>query len=339
MGSIDKSAATSLQAIKSSLERRGPDSVFVRAALKAYGRLHGFKVRFTEDRISIKHGERDMILSSTYYVQVPIMMECYNLFFDTVASVDADHGEVLDFSRPGVHKYKRSGIAFHFPSVPEDDAIQAYTHWYVPRLGDVVWDVGAHAGATTYFFSRFVGPEGRVYAFEPDDRNYEYLLRNIAMHQMTNVVPVKKALADHTGTTTFHMDGTMNAGIAEYLVYKETGRDHVVPTIDVADACEEFGSVPAFIKMDIEGAEVAVVRGAESFLKRHPIHFAIETYHRLNYEYTYKTLERLFPAIGYEVMSSNQWGQMFTWARPKVEAIRLERTESDHSEEQNQFAT
>ena len=115
----------------------------------------------------------------------------------------------------------------------------------------------------------------------------------------------------------FQVDGTMCAGIREYLVYSGEGETRTLPTLSLADACDKLGQVPRYIKMDIEGAELAVICGAKEFLEKHPIHFAIETYHRVGGEYTYKALERFFPTIGYEVESSATFGQMFTWARPK----------------------
>jgi FkbM family methyltransferase len=304
-----------MQTIKQHLVRRGPDSALVQGSLKAHGRLKGFKVRFSDDRIFLQKLNRDMILSKSYYVQVPVMMECYDLFFDTIDGIESQGRIVLDFSGPGLHRYKKSNVAFHFPSVPEDDVMDAYTHWYLPRPGDVVWDAGAHAGASSYFLAQLVGPSGKVYAFEPDDDNFEYLLRNLEMHHLTNVVPVRKALCDKTGSATFCMDGTMNSGIGDYLTYSGAGRVKTVPTLSIADACSELGAVPAYIKMDIEGAELVSIRAAAEFLKSHPIQFAIET-HLVGKEYTDKPLEQLFPTFNYEVSSSNWKGQVFTWARP-----------------------
>ena len=65
---------------------------------------------------------------------------------------------ILDFSKPSLHRYRKSGTAFYFPSVPEDDVMDAYTHGYMPQPGDVVWDAGAHAGASAYFLAQMVGP-------------------------------------------------------------------------------------------------------------------------------------------------------------------------------------
>jgi FkbM family methyltransferase len=283
-------------------------------ALGAHALARGFRVSFSEGRIHITRGDREMILSNDQFIQVPIMEECFELFFRTIRATAKDRRQLLDFSAPGVHQYIRSGASFHFPSAPEDDVMDAYTSSYLPKAGDVVWDAGAHAGATSYFFAEMVGPSGLVYAFEPDDRNYEYLIRNIELHGLTNVIPIRKAIAGATGHATFNMDGTMAAGINDFLAYPNTGRLVEVETITIAEACEESGRTPAYIKMDIEGAEVAAVEGSAEFLKANAIHFAIESYHRINDRYTYILLEEIFPKLGYAVKSSASYGQMFTWA-------------------------
>jgi len=303
------------QAIKNFVIRQGPGSLAVRVALSAHARANGFRMRFRPGCISFRRAGREMILGSAQYVQVPNMMEAFDLFFATIYPKSVEGMETLDFSRPGTHRYRKSGAEFCFPSVPEDDVIEAYTCEYMPIPGDVVWDAGAHAGASSFDLSRAVGPSGKVFAFEPDDSNYEYLLKNIAMHGLANVVPVKRALAGRTGPVTFQMDGSMSAGIRDFLLYRDAGDATTVEGISLEDACAEFGC-PAFIKMDIEGAEVAVVRGSAEFLARNPIHFAIESYHPVDGELTCVALDRLFPTIGYKVQSSDRFGQMFTWASP-----------------------
>lgn len=311
-----------MQPIKDFLVRLGPDHALVHLALRIHGRHRGFGVKYLDGCFHIDKSGREMILGKAQYVQVPIMLECWDLFFDTVTGAEQGGRTVLDFSKPGLHRYLRSGAEFYFPSVPEDDVMDAYTHAYAPKRGDVVWDAGAHAGATAYFLAKMVGPEGRVYAFEPDEHNYEYLLKNIELHKLRNVVPVKKALSSTTGTAEFIMDGTMSAGLKDCLIYQDKSRVQKVSTVSLADACAELGEVPCYVKMDIEGAEVPTIQGAKDFLKTHPIHFAIESYHRMNGKLTYKTLEALFPSVGYDVRSSDEFGQMFTWAGPRLERDR-----------------
>lgn len=306
----------SMQLLKDYLVRLGPNSVFVQAALRMHGLRHGYSVGFANDAIMLRKAEREMILNKAQYVQVPIMMECFNLFFDTIEGQAIEGRTILDFSRPGLQRYRKSGAAFQFPSIPEDDVMDAYTHGYAPQPGDVLWDAGAHAGATTYFLAQMVGPSGKIYAFEPDQNNYNYLLQNIELHKLHNVIPVKKALSGSSGTAEFCMDGSMCAGLTDYLTYSEKDKFQKVVTVSFADACAEFGEVPTFVKMDIEGAEVVTIESSREFLKVHPVNFAIESNHPVDGELTCKPLEKLFSSIGYEVWSSDKFGQMFTWAKP-----------------------
>jgi FkbM family methyltransferase len=307
---------TLTQSLKDYLVSLGPNSVLVQTSLRMHGLRHGYSIGFTRDAITLRKADREMILSKAHYVLVPIMLECYNLYFETVEGQTIAGRTVLDFSKPSLHRYRKSGTAFYFPSVPEDDVTDAYTHGYTPQPGDIVWDAGAHAGASAYVLAQMVGPTGKVYAFEPDQGNYKYLLQNIELHELNNVIPVKKALSGSTGTAQFCMDGSMSAGLSDYLTYSEKDKYQTVQTITFADACTEFGEVPTYVKMDIEGAEVALLENAQEFLKQHPVHFAIESFHLVDGERTWKPLEKLFSNIGYKVWSSDKFGQMFTWATP-----------------------
>ena len=310
-----------LQALKDYLVGLGPDNRLTQIALSLHARRLGFKVDFSDStRIWLEKDNRRLALARRDLTFVPIMMECMNVFFDSIQSTVVNGQETLDFCKPAFHTYKRNGIGFFFPSIPEEDPLDQYTYWHTPQLGDIVWDAGAYCGATTCLLASIVGPEGKVYAFEPDDLNHDYLLRNIAHHGITNVIPVRKALSGTTGTTTFFMDGTMASGIRDFVVYSDSKHMKEVPTISMEDACKEFGCVPSYIKMDIEGAELAFVEGAKEFLKSHPVNFAIESYHRVDGDYTYKKLDPIFAEIGYEHLSSDVFKQMFTWARPRTQA-------------------
>ncbi len=308
------------QKIKNFLVRQGPGSVLVHAALRLQARRQGFRIKFQNKQITLIRENRTVRLSYDQYVQVPWMMEFFDFFFETIEGEVSNGTQILDFSKPGLHRYVASGIMFHFPSIPEDDVMGIYTKEYEPKDGDVVWDVGAHAGATTYFLSQMVGSAGRVYAFEPDETNFQYLLKNIELHHLRNVVPVKRALAGATGMALFNMDGSMSAGLSDYLVYSDDRCNKVVSTVTFEDICSELGVVPKYVKMDIEGAEVDVIRAARVFLRNHSIHFAIESGHVVEDELTYAPLERLFIEAGYIPRSGTESGQIFTWAAPSSEA-------------------
>ena len=298
----------------------GPENPLTQFALAMHGRRVGFKLDFSDPtRIWMTRGNCRLALARRDLTFVPMMMECIDLFFDSIQPALVNGIETLDFSQPAFHIYKRDGVGFFFPSIPEEDPLDQYTYWYKPKPGDIVWDAGAYAGATTCMLASMVGPAGKVYAFEPDDLNYSYLMKNIAHHGIHNVIPVRKALSNITGATNFFMGGTMASGIRDFVVYSDSKHNKEVPTINMEDACNEFGCVPSYIKMDIEGAELAFIRGAAEFLKSHPVNFAIESNHLVDGEFTYKGLDPIFAKIGYDYLSSDVFKQMFTWARPQVQ--------------------
>jgi FkbM family methyltransferase len=305
-----------LTSLKSRLLRGGPDSKALRLAFRLQAALQGVSMRISDGRISLTRGGQRMILRSRDMISVPFAVHQWSVFFDSVEGEVRDGRRTLDFSQPGLHRYRKTGLSFYAPSMAEDDCMDAYTASYRPKAGDVVWDVGANAGMSAYFLSQMVGPEGKVYAFEPDDTNFEYLLRNVELHALANVTPVKAALSGAAGTATFSMDGSMGAGLSDFQVHKEATYYKEVDTLTLEDACARLGEVPNYIKADIEGAELPVVESSLDFLKRHPIHLVFESNHMVNGRLTSEPLDSMLTQAGYRAWSSDEFGQRFTWADP-----------------------
>jgi FkbM family methyltransferase len=244
------------------------------------------------------------------------MLKYFDFYFSSFDVAEEGGRKVLDFSKPAFHRYTKAGTGFYFPSIPEEAFGEEYTRRYRPGPGDVVFDLGANAGATTWYFSKMVGERGKVFAFEPDDENYAFLVKNIDHHRLKNVMPIKKAISGSTGTAAFHMDGTLASGLATFVAYAGAGDVRTVETLTLEDACRELSAVPTFIKMDVEGAEISIIADAAGFLRKNPIHFALDSCHLIDGEMTCLALEKLFAAIGYDVHSADDSGQMFTWASP-----------------------
>lgn len=257
-----ESSFTPVQAIKTWLVRHGPRSPLVKLALAGYAKTAGFSIKFTDDVLEVNSENYRIVLNTGQFILVPIVMECFQQFFERLKCQQEGDLQVLDFSKPGFHTYLRDNATFFFPSMPEEDSLDAYTNYYTPKQGDVVWDLGAHAGATSYFLAQLVGPKGKVYAFEPDESNFGYLTGNVERLGLSNVVPVKKAVSGRTGSSQFHMEGTMCSGISEFMTYEGPGVSVTVETVTIEDACAELGTVPTYIKMDIEGAEIDAIQGS-----------------------------------------------------------------------------
>jgi FkbM family methyltransferase len=131
---------------------------------------------------------------------------------------------------------------------------------HVPH-GGVVFDVGAHAGLHTLLASKLSGPGGKVYAFEPNPRNLHYLGEHLRINRVRNVEVLSCAVAERSGEGFFQEGRNSSTG------HLATERGLVVCTVSL-DECVESGRVlcPALIKIDVEGAEMLVLQGAQRIL-------------------------------------------------------------------------
>ena len=130
------------------------------------------------------------------------------------------------------------------------------------RLGDVVWDVGAHAGFLTALASRLVGSDGDVVAFEPLPANIDRLERLVRANRPSNVRIRPVALAERAGRARFHVASSTSMGSLAPIV---ATADIQVSTSSL-DAELETLRRPALVKIDVEGAEAAVLAGATRLL-------------------------------------------------------------------------
>lgn len=138
------------------------------------------------------------------------------------------------------------------------------------EVGQTVIDVGANIGFFTVYMAVFVGPSGRVYAFEPLRRNAELLKRSVAENGLGDRVVVEQAAVGQSsgpGKLLF-LEHMLNSG-GSYLF--EDGMQipdgHGIQHVQVV-ALDEYALLGpvSFIKMDIEGAEPLALRGARRIL-------------------------------------------------------------------------
>lgn len=141
------------------------------------------------------------------------------------------------------------------------------------RPGAVALDVGANVGAYSVLLGQWVGPSGCVFAFEPEPRAFQGLSRHVVLNRLGAIVhPIPLALADHEGTANLLVAATagearLGAAGADGAEPKEPlGTATRVTTVD--RFCAERGLEPSFLKIDVEGLELAVLRGARNTIRR-----------------------------------------------------------------------
>ena len=146
----------------------------------------------------------------------------------------------------------------------EVDSYRAFAAEIAP--GDVIYDVGAHFGTYTLIGVERGGPETRVVAYEPCDLTRQYLMRHLRWNRAESRVLVRPVCCGsaYGSATFFHRPGKPE-GINGLLP-----QDGLTPTtvrITTIDReVEELKLVPALIKIDVEGAELEVLKGAAHVL-------------------------------------------------------------------------
>jgi FkbM family methyltransferase len=131
-------------------------------------------------------------------------------------------------------------------------------------------DLGANIGYFSLLAARLVGREGKVYAFEPEPRNFGLLLKNIELNGYNNIVAVQKAVSNISGSISLflHVKDT-----GAHTIYqpehaeKEFGECIEVQTVTVDEFFEDKEQRIDVIKMDIEGAEMAALLGMDRVIR------------------------------------------------------------------------
>lgn len=133
--------------------------------------------------------------------------------------------------------------------------------------GNVVIDVGASVGLHMVALARAVGPSGRVEAFEAEPRLAPFLERTMRLNGLTQVRLHKLAVGAKNGTATFHVANTIGHSSLYALTGPDSVREKVKVPLKQLDAVIPAGTQVDLIKIDVEGAELDVLRGAKRLLQ------------------------------------------------------------------------
>lgn len=144
------------------------------------------------------------------------------------------------------------------PDVFTADAREIFLYGYVPRSGDVVFDVGAGIGAETLVFSGLVGPSGRVVSLEAHPRTFARLQRLCRENRLANVDALQVAAASRDGELFISDDGNH----LQNTVLPTDGARVSVAAKTLDTVARELGVKRVdLLKMNIEGAERLAIAG------------------------------------------------------------------------------
>ncbi len=139
--------------------------------------------------------------------------------------------------------------------------------YFNPKRGDIVIDIGAAFGLYTITSSKQVGANGKVIAIEAHPGNYEMLNHNIKLNGLTNVIPLNYAVYSSKAKVKIYSNYTI---MAERIQEEKVKEKFVEVNADTLDNILEQNVIRQeqinWIKIDVEGAELEVLKGAYNTL-------------------------------------------------------------------------
>jgi FkbM family methyltransferase len=180
------------------------------------------------------------------------------------------------------------------------------------RDGMTVFDAGANVGDLTMLFSRFVGRAGRVHAFEPSGEGFERLSAVCRAASLDNVTANRLALAEREGTVRLHVYGGAHLSwttlaarpLEDYGIAVKPAGVEEVPATTVELYCERHGIGQIdLLKVDVEGAELQVMRGAERLLREGRVRCLTFEFGQTTFDMgnSPEAVEAFLDGVGYEV--------------------------------------
>jgi FkbM family methyltransferase len=152
-----------------------------------------------------------------------------------------------------------------------------------PSKGDVVVDAGAHYGFYTLCASRLVGADGMILSFEPHPKNYDRFLTNLYSNGIKNVVALNKALGECDKPIKLYISSHSERHSTSFTLNPSTrysGNYVYVESARLDTVVDELGIKRVdLIKIDVEGAELSILKGAKKTIDQFMPSLTIAAYH------------------------------------------------------------
>ncbi|HWO33442.1 MAG TPA: FkbM family methyltransferase [Candidatus Acidoferrum sp.] len=187
----------------------------------------------------------------------------------------------------------------------EPEVVRSIQKHVIP--GTTVLDIGAQSGFYSLLLSRLVGLEGMVVAFEPLPANFRVLEENLNLNKVQNVTIRREAVSDRSGEISFAFPHEEASLVAGPVLESDNLGTFQVPSISLDDFMLQSGRSVQFVKMDVEGAETAVLRGAVQTLRTYHPSLVVELHHDPPQDGLHPAVP-LLKELGYQIEWLNEVG-------------------------------
>lgn len=177
------------------------------------------------------------------------------------------------------------------------------------KRDSVILDIGANIGWYSLLFSKRI-PQSKIYAFEPIQDTYKNLVTNINLNKSGNIFPFSLGLSEKKGFLPYYYFPEGSVLASEKNLINCPKAKPVICQVDTLDAfisAQKFDRLD-FIKCDVEGAELSVIKGGLLSIKRFfPILF-IELFERWTLQFNYHPNDIIYflKTIGYKCFLANK---------------------------------
>ncbi len=231
-------------------------------------------------RIALGRKRRDRVFNKkglTFNYEFDAILSFYMIkfFYSIIKFLRLANPCILKISVPKYGGYKAycpiNKNEFINMTIREDEIIEQF----LPKQGDIVVDIGAHIGHYTLIASKRVGTNGKVVAIEAHPGNFEMLNRNIKLNNLTNVISLNHAVYSKETRIKLYLPGEESGNTIYNTIISDRARNEdkfvqvSANTLDYLLQSKEIKQEKVnWIKIDVEGAEFEVLKGATNVLSK-----------------------------------------------------------------------
>ena len=169
---------------------------------------------------------------------------------------------------------------------------------FLPKNGDIVFDIGASIGVYTLIYSKLVGKNGKVLAFEPNKHAFDLLVKHMKINASKNIIALNKAVWSKNATIKMKREDKISL---DRVFNKNSNNVYSVKAVTIDNVTKEFSLKKVnLIKIDVEGSEIEVLKGGIETLREFKPKLIVEVHERLGIKK--QKIERMLKKLNFELL-------------------------------------